>query len=142
MSKTGPIILIEDDLDDEEIFREALTEIGVENKLICFSTTQEAFDYLINMTEQPFLIFCDVNLPKQSGLDFKKQIDSNPVLRKKSIPFLFNSTAIDKRTVTEAYTEMAIQGYFLKQSEFHNVISSLRTIIQYWNMCEHPSTYN
>lgn len=142
MSKTGPIILVEDDYDDEEIFREALSEIGVENEIISFSTTHDAYEYLLKMTEQPFLIFCDVNLPKQSGLEFKKQIDKNPQLRKKSIPFLFNSTSIDKRTVSEAYTEMAIQGYFLKQHEYRNVVSSLKNIIEYWRSCEHPSNYD
>lgn len=139
MSKTGPIILIEDDIDDEEIFREALIEIGVKNELICFSSTPEAFGYLKTMTGQPFLIFCDINLPKQSGLDFKKQVDDDPQLRRKSIPFLFNSTSIDKSAVTEAYTQLAIQGYFRKQAQYSDVLASLRTIVEYWRWCEHPS---
>ena len=141
MSKTGPIILVEDDFDDEEIFREALSEIGVENELICFSTTFQAFEYLKKTTEQPFLIFCDVNLPKQSGLEFKRQLDNDPALKQKSIPFLFNSTSVDKRTVTEAYTHLTIQGYFRKQSNYPDVISSLKAIIDYWRCCEHPNNF-
>lgn len=141
MSKTGPIILVEDDADDEEIFREALAEIGVENEIICFITTRETFDYLKKTTSQPFLIFCDVNLPGQSGLDFKKQVDHDPQLRQRSIPFIFNSTSVDKRTVTEAYRQLTIQGYFRKQHTYSDVLSTLRTIIEYWRCCEHPSSF-
>jgi len=141
MSKTGPIILIEDDIDDQEIFREAINEIGVKNELICFATTFQAYEFLQKMVGQPFLIFCDVNLPMQSGLDFKRQVDNFPELKRKSIPFLFYSTSVDKKSVTEAYTEMTIQGFFLKESNYTTIISKLKVILDYWNACEHPSNF-
>lgn len=139
MSKTGPIILIEDDHDDEEIFRGALKEIGVKNEFIWFSTTPEAFKFLKTMQGQPFLIFCDVNLPIQTGIEFKKQVDDDEQLRKKSIPFLFYSTSVDKKTVTEAYTKMTIQGFFKKEHSYTAIVDRLRLIVQYWMSCEHPT---
>ena len=141
MSKTGPIILIEDDADDQEIFKEAISQIGIKNELICFSTTFEALEFLNKMTGQPFLIFCDVNLPIQSGMDFKRQVDDDPELRRKSIPFLFYSTSVDKRSVTEAYTQMTIQGFFQKDFNYADIISRLRVIFEYWYGCEHPSNF-
>lgn len=141
MSKNGSIILIEDDADDQEIFTEAITHIGVKNELICFSTAIEAFEFLTRTTSQPFLIFCDVNLPMQTGIEFKRQVDQDPELRKRSIPFIFYSTSVDERSVTEAYTQMTIQGFFRKESTYPGIISRLKIILDYWYGCEHPSNF-
>lgn len=141
MSKTGPIILIEDDHDDEDIFRTALEELEVQNELIWFSTTHDAFNYLCRTTGQPFLIFCDVNLPRESGVEFKKKVDEDPILRTKSIPFLFYSTSVDKKTVNEAYSEMTIQGFFRKAHSYTQVRDQLQLVIAYWMQCEHPAYY-
>ncbi|MCD6068960.1 MAG: response regulator receiver protein [Bacteroidetes bacterium] len=139
MSKTGPILLIDDDPDDHEIFRSALTDVGVPNEFVWFPKTTDAFHFLKTMGGQPFLIFCDVNLAIESGLDFKKKIDADPALHKKSIPFLFYSTSVDKRTVTEAYVELTIQGFFQKEFTYQGVKNRLKMIVDYWMQCEHPA---
>ena len=141
MSKTGPVILIDDDQDDEEIFRTALKELKVENEFIWFSNTADALVFLQEMTGQPFVIFCDVNMPKQSGLEFKREIDDHPLLRKKSIPFIFYSTSADKKLVTEAYNQTTIQGFFRKEHSYTAILAKLKAIIDYWMICEHPSNY-
>src|SRR4051812_10197046 len=107
--KSGPIIVVEDDADDEEIFKDILKELGIKNKLIWFRSCDFAFDYLKKTTGQPFIIFCDVNLPKLNGVEFKEQIDNDPQLRKKSIPFVFYSTSVNQKTVNEAYMQMTVQ---------------------------------
>ena len=62
MSKSGPIIIIEDGDDDKNIFEEVLTELGISNQLIWFTKSDEAFDYLKKTSDQPFIIFSYVNL--------------------------------------------------------------------------------
>src|ERR1043165_5461838 len=104
--KSGPIILIDDDEDDKNIFLDILKELQIPNSVIWFQKCDEAFSYLIETTEQPFIIFCDLNLPGLSGVECKRKIDEHPHLRKKSIPFVFSSTSADQKTVNKAYTEM------------------------------------
>jgi len=140
MSKTGPIILVEDDPDDHNIFEEALTDIRVANKLRWFINPIEAFSYLISTEEQPFLIFCDINLPKQNGLDFKKRIDEDKYLRQKSIPFIFYSTAANQETINQAYLELTVQGFFQKKHKYDDIKKMLRLIIDYWSVCKHPNS--
>src|SRR5688500_18498841 len=65
-SKSGPLIIIEDDLDDQEIIKEILKSLDISNTLLFFSDGTEALTYMQTMTEQPFLILCDVNLPKMN----------------------------------------------------------------------------
>ncbi len=81
MAKDGPIIIIEDDLDDRFTLQEALVEANVSNDLVFFDNGPEAFDYLKTVTLQPFIILCDVNLPRQNGIEFKRELDNDPYLR-------------------------------------------------------------
>src|SRR5687768_2818899 len=93
--KSGPIILVEDDADDEDIFEEVLKELKVYNKIVWFINAKDAMEYLKATSEQPFIIFCDINLPGLSGIEMKRKIDADKELRRKSIPFVFYSTAAD-----------------------------------------------
>src|SRR5436189_256281 len=72
MAKKGPIVIIEDDTEDEEIFKDILEELKISNKIIWFTDPHKAFDYLKTTSEQPFIIFSDINIPKQNAVDTKK----------------------------------------------------------------------
>jgi CheY-like chemotaxis protein len=138
-SINGPIILVEDDIDDQEVTREVIGMVGFKNEIITFQTCSEAFDYLMtNLEVQPFIILSDVNLPKVSGIDFKQRIDSTPLLRQKSIPFVFYSTSADKSTVDNAY-QYAVQGFFVKGNSIQEMVATLKVILEYWTHCKHPN---
>jgi CheY-like chemotaxis protein len=109
MQKPGPIILIEDDTDDQEMIGKAIREAGANNEIIVLINGAEALEFLRVNTVQPLLILCDVNMPKLNGIELKMRIDANPELRKKSIPFVFFTTSANKMAVTLAYTKMTIQ---------------------------------
>jgi CheY-like chemotaxis protein len=140
MPTSGPIVVVEDDMDDQEIIRDVLNEIGTPNKLIFFDRSPDALNYLKTTSERPFIIVSDINLPVLNGLDFKKQIDDDHQLRKKSIPFIFMSTAATKPIVTEAYTAMTVQGFFQKSSSIEKIKEVLTLVIDYWKLCKHPNS--
>ena len=140
MSKTGPIIIVEDDIDDQEMIREAVEELGVKNELVFFDRSIKAFDFLKSTSQQPFLILSDVNLPLQNGIEFKRQIDEDRYLREKSIPFVFYSTAVDKNSIDTAYKDLTVQGFFKKQNRYEEVKNDLKLIFDYWNTCKHPNS--
>jgi CheY-like chemotaxis protein len=139
MAKQGPIIIIEDDADDEEILKEVLQELKMDNRVICFEACSEAWDYLKTTTDRPLIIFCDINLPKQSGLSFKKQIDEDDQLRQKSIPFVFYTTSINQQDIDEAYSKMTVQGYFQKASNYKDIKRTIKVVLDYWALCKHPN---
>ena len=138
--KSGPIIIIEDDADDMDLLKSILRELNINNEIICFDNCKEAFKYLCSTDERPFLIFSDVNLPGQKVIDFKKQLDEDPELREKSIPFIFYSTSVDEQTVNKAYTQMTVQGFFEKKSNYEEIKKTLKIIIDYWECCRHPNS--
>jgi CheY-like chemotaxis protein len=140
MAKAGPIVIIEDDSDDREVFEEILKELNVPNKTIWFTKCDDAFNYLKTTTDQPFLIFSDVNLPIQNGIEFKRQLDNDEQLRKKSIPFVFYSTSVAQKLVNEAYTKMTVQGFFQKANSYEEIRDNIKLILDYWSVCKHPNT--
>ncbi len=74
-----------------------------------------------------------------NGLELKRKIDKDPKLREKSIPFIFYSTAANKDAVDEAYTELTIQGFFIKGTDYQKTKSLIQVIIEYWKNCVHPN---
>jgi response regulator RpfG family c-di-GMP phosphodiesterase len=138
--KSGPIIFVEDDIDDKEIMEEVLKELNIPNKLIWFKNADDAWHYLKTTPDQPFIIFSDVNLPKLNGIDFKRRIDYDMELRRKSIPFIFYSTAVTQQIVNEAYTQMTVQGFFQKSNGFEEMKENIKLILDYWMACKHPNT--
>jgi CheY-like chemotaxis protein len=139
MAKSGPIVVIEDDNDDLDILRVALKENEVPNELICFGNGPDAFDYLKTTGQQPFLILCDVNLPRQNGIEFKRQIDADQYIRDKSIPFIFYSTYVAQYAVNEAYKNLTVQGFFQKNDTYQEFKNVIKTMIDYWSLCKHPN---
>ncbi|HEX8562301.1 MAG TPA: response regulator [Flavobacterium sp.] len=139
MSKSGTIVIVEDDADDKELLEITIRDLGYSNKIRWFRFAREAWDFMKATDESLFIIFCDVNLPKLSGLEFKKQIDDDPELRKKSIPFVFFSTSSNQHEVNTAYTEMTVQGYFVKGNSMDEIKRLVKLILEYWMACKHPN---
>ena len=138
--KSGPIIIVEDDIDDKELLESVFHDLKIPNRLNWFRKSGEAFTYLKTTGDQPFLIFSDVNLPVENGIEFKRRIDADPHLRQKRIPFVFYSTSADQRTVNTAYTEMTVQGFFQKENRYEEIKKCIDLIVKYWKMCRHPNS--
>ncbi len=141
MSKKGVIVIIEDDEDDKDILEMIVRDLGYTNTFKCFKYAQDAWEYLKATHDPTFVIFCDINLPKMTGLEFKSDLDKEPELRKKSIPFVFFSTSSNQADVDKAYTQMTVQGYFVKGSGFEEIRNTVKIILEYWSACEHPNSH-
>ena len=140
MSKKGVIVIIEDDEDDKDILEMIVRDLGYTNPFKCFKYASDAWDFLKISREPTFVIFCDINLPRMTGLEFKNDLDKDPELRKKSIPFIFFSSSANQADVDRAYTEMTIQGYFIKESKYEDIRKMVKVILEYWSTCEHPNS--
>lgn len=138
MNKTGPIIVIEDDEDDQEILSEVFKQLGYKNEIIFFGDGEQALDYLTGTSIEPFIIFSDINMPKLSGMELRAKIHENEDLRIKSIPYLFFSTVAEQQSVVDAYSK-SVQGFFVKPSNFDEIKDIIKTIVEYWQKCESPN---
>ena len=139
MNRTGPIIIIEDDIDDQQMFEHVIKELNPPNELMFFEDGQCALEYLTdNDTVEPFIIFSDINMPRLNGIQLRHKIQENEDLRLKSIPFLFFSTSADQNHVIDAYSK-SVQGFFIKPSSITELKDTISTILGYWLKCVSPN---
>ena len=138
MNQTGPVLVIEDDKDDQELFLEVFKELNYGNELVFFRDGQQAIEYLSNNDTEPFLILSDINMPKLNGMELREKVHNNEDLRIKSIPYLFFSTSAEQKHVVDAYSR-SIQGFFVKPSNYENLKNTIRKIVEYWQECVSPN---
>ncbi|WP_149242867.1 response regulator [Dyadobacter sp. 32] len=137
MNKNGPIVIIEDDLDDQQILTEIFNELPYGNKLVFFDDGVQALEYLTDTDIEPFLVLSDINMPKLNGMELRDKIHNNEDLRLKSIPYLFFSTSAEQKHVIDAYSR-SIQGFFVKPSSYDKLKAIIIKIVEYWQECESP----
>jgi CheY-like chemotaxis protein len=138
MNKTGPIVIIEDDVDDQDMLTEIFQELNYDNELIFFRDSLQALQYLTDTAIEPFLVLSDINMPKLNGMELREKIHNNEDLRLKSIPYLFFSTSAEQKHVIEAYSR-SIQGFFVKPNSYDKLKKVIVKIVEYWQECESPN---
>ena|SRR5690606_375362 len=138
MNKNGPIILVEDDTDDQEILCEVFKILNYKNEIILFSDGERALDHLTKTNIEPFIIFSDINMPRLTGLELQQKIQENEYLRLKSMPYLFFTTSSEEKHIIEAYSK-SVQGFFVKPSNFQELKDTIKSIVEYWQRCISPN---
>lgn len=138
MNKRGPIIIIEDDIDDQDILKDIFKELQYDNKVIFFGDSVKALEFLTDTDIEPFLVLSDINMPKLNGMELREKVHNNEDLRLKSIPYLFFSTSAEQKHVIDAYSR-SIQGFFVKPHNYEKLKEVIRKIVEYWQECESPN---
>jgi CheY-like chemotaxis protein len=140
VNKNGPVIIIEDDVDDQDFLTEIFRNLNYQNKILFFFDGQEALDHIDKTPEPPFLILSDINMPKLNGFALREKLKTNSKLSNKCIPYLFFSTAIDQKAVIDAYSQ-SVQGFFVKQNSMKELEQTISAIMEYWRRCAAPNDF-
>ena len=138
MNKNGPIVVIEDDADDQAILVDIFKNLAYKNPIIYFFDSEEALQFLTDTKIKPFLILSDINMPKLSGFELRQKIHTNDDLNLKCIPYLFFTTTSAQKAVVDAYSQ-SVQGFFVKANSIEKLECTIRKIVEYWQECEAPS---
>ncbi len=136
----GPVIIIEDDVDDQELLKEVFLKLKYPNELHFFYSGQDALDFLNKGETIPFIILSDINMPKLSGFDLKAKLKTDAELEIRCIPYLFFSTALNQKAVIEAYS-LSVQGFFVKQTTMSGLEKTITAIMEYWKLCAAPNNF-
>ncbi|AXB57599.1 response regulator [Flavobacterium fluviale] len=120
------ILLADDDMDDTEMFCEALAD--VDESIICYTAINgnEAIKKLNELKEDlPDIIFLDLNMPIMNGWDCLKYLKQHE--RYKDIPVIMISTSSHKNDLDTA-TSLGAICYFVKPNNFNDLKHVLRSI--------------
>ncbi len=118
-------VLVDDDIDDRDIFGMALREAGPDVKLVEATDGEEALDLLRDQSFIPSFIFLDLNMPRMSGTECLKELRKYHHLH--NVPIIVYSTSSAERDRSAAEVAGA-QLYFTKPSSVGNLTDTLRTI--------------
>jgi len=114
--------LIDDDVDDQDIFILALAEVDRSIRCEVASDSIDALKRLSNKELRPDYIFLDLNMPRMNGKQCLSQIRKIDFLR--DIPVIIYSTSSDQRDRTET-AQLGAADYIVKP----NTVSALAGIL-------------
>lgn len=140
MAQNQPIIIIEDDIDDQDILKSVFEDLGEKREILFFKEGSAALEYLRNTPLQPFIILTDINMPGINGIQLREEIVKDEYLRKKCIPFIFLTTS-DGKTIIQRIYELQVQGFFQKEVIYEGIKNQIKQIMDYWKACKHPNSY-
>lgn len=125
--------------DDQHLIQMAVNLLAVPNQMRFFHNGQEALNYLRTTQENPLLIISDVNMPIMNGLELRAFINDDEYLKRKAIPFIFLTTAVNWQVIQVAY-DGTVQGFYQKASNFEGLKAQMQLMISYWKSCLHPNS--
>ena len=102
MKKKLQVLLIEDDIDDVDLLKEAFLDNKVDYEMEVIMEGDRVTPFLLDPVMIPSIIIMDLNLPKTDGKEILRNIKSTDAF--KNIPLIVFSTSSSKDDATYAYS--------------------------------------
>jgi two-component system response regulator len=134
---TTPILLVEDNSDDEELTKKALRKNKITNELVVARDGIEALDYLFgagahagrDLSIRPAMILLDLNLPRLDGHGVLRAIRADE--RTRRIPVIVLTSSKEHQDISDSY-ELGGNSYIRKSLDFSHFIETIGTLGKYW----------
>jgi CheY-like chemotaxis protein len=120
------LFLVDDDMDDHEIFKSALAKVAGDLALLTATNGYEALDVLSTSNVLPDYIFVDLNMPRMGGFQFLKEIKQTDTL--KDIPVIIYSTSSNPGDIAKT-KELGAVSFITKPSRFSELCNLLHSIL-------------
>ncbi|WP_301922697.1 response regulator [Ferruginibacter sp.] len=119
------ILMVDDDEDDQMLFKEALKQVnGLVKCEVAFNGAEALEKLKINPV--PDIIFLDLNMPVMNGFECLRAIKKDQFL--KDIPVIIFTTANDNVTI-ERSRKLGATAFFHKPIDFNNLLNKLQQLL-------------
>ena len=128
------ILLVEDNMGDIDLTKEALAESKLQNKLEIVQDGEAAMEFLRKQGKYadattPDLVLLDLNLPKKDGREVLAEIKADPILRR--IPVVVLTTSEAEEDILKVYDNYA-NCYIKKPVDFNKFVNVVKKIEDFW----------
>ncbi|MEO6252052.1 MAG: response regulator [Ferruginibacter sp.] len=114
------ILLADDDTDDCQFFKEAITEFIPATNFTVVNDGEQLMHLLINETGKlPDVLFLDLNMPRKDGFECLKEIKQNK--RLKDLPVVILSTSSEYTHINNLFKNGA-DVYICKPGSFEQLV--------------------
>lgn len=121
------VMLIDDDRDDAELFKEVLSEINSSIDFVYYQDSKAALKQLLdNQDNLPELIFLDINMPVVNGWQCLTEFKRSEHL--KDIAVIMFTTSSQSRE-KEIAKELGAQGFITKPNDYETLKRLLSSVI-------------
>jgi len=121
------VLLIDDDRDDADLFKEALFEINSSILFEHYEDSKTGLKLLLEkQTDLPDLIFLDINMPIVSGWQCLTEFKKAEHLRHIPVIMFTTSSQAKEKEIAE---ELGAQGFITKPSEYQALKELLSGVI-------------
>ena len=132
-----PILLVEDNPDDQLLTKIAFQKAHLGNELVIAGDGMAALDYLWgrgdyagrNPLDLPALVLLDLNMPKLSGFEVLEQMRHHPITA--VLPVVVLTSSAQDEDVLRSYRNGA-NSYIRKPVEFDAFIKAVAQLQLYW----------
>lgn len=126
MKKPLDILLVEDDIDDVDLLKEALNENNVHYSMEVIMEGDKVFNYLKNANVLPEIIVMDLNLPKAGGKEILYEIKASTPFTK--IPVVILTTSSAKEDI-DYCNKLGISKFITKPATIDGWNSTIELIV-------------
>lgn len=121
------IMLLDDDEDDQLIFKTAIDEIAKDIDCVCMSNAIRCIESLkVNKSAKPDCIFLDLNMPIMDGFDFLQTIKGSEDFN--DIPVIIFSTSSRESDKVKA-KELGAINFLSKPSSYSELKDNLARLL-------------
>lgn len=139
-----PILLVEDNPDDEALTLRACRKNNIKNEVIVARDGAEALDYLFgsgcyegrDATDTPQVVLLDLNLPKIGGLEVLRRIREDA--RTALLPVVILTSSKEEQDLVTGYT-LHCNSYVHKPVNFDDFLEAARQLGLYWLLLNEPA---
>jgi CheY-like chemotaxis protein len=138
--KNRPILVVEDNEDDQFLLAHALEVAKVSHPLAFVKDVKSAKDYLRqnigSPDASPCLILLDLTLPIEGGLEFLQAIRAEPKTRR--LPVVVLTGSCQQQDLMNSYAYGA-NSYITKTGDLDEFYSKMSCLCMYWlDVCQLP----
>ena len=127
MKSLKKILLVDDDMDDQLLFTEALKDLSSQVFCKLSNNGMEAFEYLLSSAELPAVIFLDLNMPFMNGLQFLAKLQKEERFKYIPVVIFTTSNSPADHAVTQ---QMGARLYITKPADFRILKEKIREVLK------------
>ena len=129
MASPRPIILVEDNPDDERLTLRSLRRSKITNPILIARNGEEALNLVFNTHPLPSVVLLDLKLPKLNGLDVLRRIRAEPKF--KTLPVVVLTSSSEEPDIIESYN-LGANSYVRKPVDFEEFAQAVTQLGLYW----------